>query len=145
MDYTNINNLSMTGGDDFTDINGLLSRCVLLDTNQNNIIGEKTFKPTTDNFYITNSSGANKIGITGTTTAIDNTNINITGIVGILGDVDITGQLVVIASGANDNSMSVDTGQNKLYSYSGTNSITTAYGDNSIYAYSGSNTINNDM
>ena len=34
MQYNNINNLSMTGGDDFTDISQILQRCVLLDVNQ---------------------------------------------------------------------------------------------------------------
>ena len=47
MEYNNINNLSMTGGDDFTNINQILDRCVLLDINQT-ILSNKIFDSITD-------------------------------------------------------------------------------------------------
>jgi hypothetical protein len=46
MNYTNINNLSMTGGDDFSDINLILDNVVLVDTTQT-ITGNKLISGTT--------------------------------------------------------------------------------------------------
>ncbi len=46
MDFTSNNNLSMTGGDQFTDIDGILARCVLLDENQT-IVSSKIFDSST--------------------------------------------------------------------------------------------------
>ena len=69
MQYNNINNLSMTGGDDFTDISQILERCVLLDVNQT-ILSNKIFDGITNTQF---DGDVELNGITTNTGTLDNT------------------------------------------------------------------------
>ena len=120
MEYTNLNNLSMTGGDDFTDINSSLADAVFksgipqIITSSKTLTGTTTIKPTTDLVYIQSSTGLERFTVdattntlnntvtniqsggttkysqNATTTTLTNTNLNIIGILGITGTLSST-------------------------------------------------------
>jgi hypothetical protein len=90
MQYNNINNLSMTGGDDFTDISQILDRCVLLDVNQT-ILSNKIFDSITDTRF---DGDVELNGTTTNTGTLTNTGtIDSTGIFDSTGTLNVGGTL----------------------------------------------------
>jgi len=100
MNFTNINNLSMTGGDDFTDINQIIERCVLLDVNQT-IVSSKTFDNTTtttfDGTLVSNNAVTfnNAVAIASTTSNSGTFTNQLAGTISNLGTLNIGGTLNV--------------------------------------------------
>lgn len=98
MQYNNINNLSMTGGDDFTDISQILERCVLLDVNQT-ILSNKIFDSITNTTFdgdVELNGTTSNTGIFDNTGTIDNTGtLTNTGTINSTGIFDSTGTLNV--------------------------------------------------
>jgi hypothetical protein len=92
MQYNNINNLSMTGGDDFTDISQILDRCVLLDVNQT-ILSNKIFDSITDTRF------DGDLELNGTTT--NTATFDSTGTLNVGGTLNLTTDIVANKSTLN--------------------------------------------
>tara|TARA_R110002126_G_scaffold275767_1_gene421183 strand:+ start:495 stop:2699 length:2205 start_codon:yes stop_codon:yes gene_type:complete len=91
MQYNNINNLSMTGGDDFTDISQILERCVLLDVNQT-ILSNKIFDGITNTQF---DGDVELNAMTTNTGTLTNTGtIDTTGTLNVSGTFNLTTDIV---------------------------------------------------